>query len=349
LPIQIRDTNVTPFNLGIRLDQDRFGVLIPRNTSLPVDVTREYTTALDHKDSTEVVVFQGESEHCNNNIQLGGFRLQGIRKAKAGEPRIEVTFRLDKNDILQIHARDRDTHAGGDLRIERFSARPYEPPPERTAVDVRIGVSPIGCDNMGAILEKMGYRWQMVPNDSFRMKQVLAKFDVLFINCCAGGAAHHNASALEDFVSNGGVLYVSDLSASQIREAFPGKIDFGWGGEAPQYVKAEVVNEEARAALGKSSVNIHFDMSAWVPITSVSTDVDIYLEGKAKCLDGEKHRPLMAGFKHGEGYVIYTAFHNHALPTGEEQALLQLIALKPISIFTGTPLVALLCDARNMS
>ena len=58
-------------------------------------VEREFTTAFDYADSTDVEIFQGDNELCSNNFGLGGFELKGIQKAKAGVPKIKVTFKLN--------------------------------------------------------------------------------------------------------------------------------------------------------------------------------------------------------------------------------------------------------------
>ncbi len=342
-PIELNATNVTPFDLGIRLENDKFGVLIPKNSPLPALKRKEFTTTMDYARQTDVVVFQGANELCSNNSQLGGFALKGIQKAKKSVPRIEVEFHLDESDILEIEARDSSTKSAGRITIERFVPKPWEPEQKGISLDeIRIGVSEVGCDDMGAVLEKMGFRWSLLKDPDFSRSDVVEQHDIIFINCCKGGLASSNKTALKKFVENGGILYVSDLSASQISEAFPGKIVFGSGGESPQTVSAGIVDKDVRASLNKMNVTIHFDMPVWVPVTSVAAGVDIYLEANVKCADmGLRKRPLMVGFSHGDGHVIYTAFHNHTQTSKEEAELLKLIALKPISVASDTPLVEL--------
>ena len=341
-PIELNSTNVTPFNLGIRLENDKFGILIPKNSQLPALFERTFSTSMDYAIETEVIVFQGSNELCSNNIQLGGFSLKGIQKAKAGIPQIMVKFSLTSSDILEVEARDLSTRKGGNLKIKKFVPKPYQPE-QITSIDkIKIGVSRIGCDDMGSVLGEMGFKWSLISDHEFSDYEVIKDYNIIFINCMAGGSASSNKKALNKFVDNGGVLYISDLSAPQIYEAFPNKIDFGHGGYAPQTVSAKIVNKDVKKALNKNNVNIHFDLGSWVPITSAKNDVDIYLEANVNCSDmGQRQRPIMAGFNYGKGYVVYTAFHNHAQTSKDEMSLLRIIALKPVSVATKTPLVEL--------
>ena len=338
-PIEgLEPVNVTPFNLGIRLDQDRFGILIPKNSQIPATVEKEFTTYIDNATETEVEVFQGENLYCSNNTALGGFSLKGIQKAKAGVPRIRVKFTLDKSDILLIEARDLSTNKKGILKIERFESKPYVPV-ENIIRELKIGVSRIGCDDMGKVLSKIKMPWTQVEDYQFSNRQYLKRFNVLFINCSAGGSPSANKLALNSFVKEGGVLYVSDLSAGNVGQVFPGKINFG-SGQSPQRVNAKIVSSDLSSALGKNEVRIHFDLPAWIPISSVADDVDVFMTAKVGLIKS-RHSPIMAGFSYGAGYVIYTSFHNHALPSKDEEALLKAIALKPVSVATKTPLTEL--------
>ncbi|ETR65508.1 MAG: hypothetical protein OMM_06024 [Candidatus Magnetoglobus multicellularis str. Araruama] len=71
--VSIDATNVTPFSLGVLLDNDRFGELIPKNTPLPITATKEFTTDRSYTTEIDVVIFQGNEKVCSKNTQLGGF------------------------------------------------------------------------------------------------------------------------------------------------------------------------------------------------------------------------------------------------------------------------------------
>ncbi len=339
-PVKI--INVTPFDLGIRTNNDKFSIIIPKHSPLPIAVEKIYSTYTDYAEETTIEIFQGEHALCSSNTPLSGFSFHGIQKAKAGVPRISVKFILNESDILEVSAIDISTNASKQLKIKKTEAKPFTPKPSKTTGNIKIGVSRIGCDNMGEVLDKMKFHWTLIQDKDFSVFKKIKDFDVLFINCCAGGSATSNQKALRKFVAQGGVLYVSDLSAPQISNAFPSFITFGHGGRSSQKVKAKILSHELVEALNKNEANIYFDMGGWIPISKVSNEVEIFLEAKVDCRDkGKKNRPIMAGFKYEKGYVIYTAFHNHRQPSKEEMNLLKIIALKPISIHTNTPLVEL--------
>jgi molecular chaperone DnaK len=103
--------DVTPMSLGIEVENGYFVPIIERNNPIPTCARRIFTTVADGQKSVDVHILQGESMKCDNNISLGKFRLEGIRKAMKGEPRIEVTFELDVNGILNVTATDADTQS----------------------------------------------------------------------------------------------------------------------------------------------------------------------------------------------------------------------------------------------
>ncbi|MBR8831310.1 MAG: Chaperone protein DnaK [Chroococcopsis gigantea SAG 12.99] len=104
----IEFVNVTPFNLGLRAstekDLDIFQVLIPKNSRVPTEVTQEFTTLRTNQKSVDISVFQGEEKTCSRNTFIGGFRLDGIPAAPAGQPKIAVQFRMDNSDLLLVTA-----------------------------------------------------------------------------------------------------------------------------------------------------------------------------------------------------------------------------------------------------
>jgi len=98
--------DVTSLSLGVETHDTRTAVLIPRNTTIPTEVTRTFTTAVDGQTSVLVHVVQGESPSASGNDSLGCFELGGIKPAPAGTPKIEVTFAIDLNGIVHASARD---------------------------------------------------------------------------------------------------------------------------------------------------------------------------------------------------------------------------------------------------
>jgi molecular chaperone DnaK len=98
--------DVTPLTLGVETLGGIATSLVGRNTPIPVKHTEVFTTAADMQTSVTIHVFQGERPMASDNTSLGEFTLQGLPPAPRGVPKIEVTFDIDSNGILNVAARD---------------------------------------------------------------------------------------------------------------------------------------------------------------------------------------------------------------------------------------------------
>merc|ERR1711944_216741 len=101
--------DVTPLSLGIETLGGVFTKLIGRNTTIPTKKSQVFSTAADGQTQVEIKVHQGEREMAADNKLLGQFQLVGIPPAPRGVPQIEVTFDIDANGIVNVHARDKGT------------------------------------------------------------------------------------------------------------------------------------------------------------------------------------------------------------------------------------------------
>ncbi|WP_224449759.1 molecular chaperone DnaK [Haloprofundus salilacus] len=110
--------DVTPLSLGIEVKGGLFERLIEKNTTIPTEESKIFTTAADNQTSVQVRVFQGEREMAQNNELLGEFQLTGIPPAPAGTPQIEVTFNIDENGIVNVEAEDKGSGNKEDITIE---------------------------------------------------------------------------------------------------------------------------------------------------------------------------------------------------------------------------------------
>jgi len=101
--------DVTPLSLGIETLGGVFTKLINRNTTIPTKKSQVFSTAADGQTQVELKVHQGEREMARDNKLLGQFQLTGIPPAPRGVPQVEVTFDIDANGIVNVHARDKGT------------------------------------------------------------------------------------------------------------------------------------------------------------------------------------------------------------------------------------------------
>jgi hypothetical protein len=101
--------DVTPRSLGIATVAGFCEELIRRNSRLPTEMVKRFTTVRDLQNAVRIVVCQGESRRLDNNTVIGDLRLEGIPPRARGETSIEVTFALDASGILQVSARDAQT------------------------------------------------------------------------------------------------------------------------------------------------------------------------------------------------------------------------------------------------
>ena len=110
--------DVTPLSLGIEVKGGLFERLIDKNTTIPTEASKVFTTAAANQTSVNIRVFQGEREIAEENELLGAFQLTGIPPAPAGTPQIEVTFDIDENGIVNVSAEDQGSGNSEDITIE---------------------------------------------------------------------------------------------------------------------------------------------------------------------------------------------------------------------------------------
>ncbi len=109
--------DVTPLTLGIETMGGVMTKMIERNTTIPTKMTNVFSTADDNQSAVTIRVLQGERPMSNDNTELGKFDLVGIPPAPRGVPQIEVTFDIDVNGIVHVHAKDKATGKEQSIQI----------------------------------------------------------------------------------------------------------------------------------------------------------------------------------------------------------------------------------------
>ena len=113
--------DVTPLTLGIETEGGVMTPIVEKNTTIPFKSQKEFSTAADNQPGVQVKVFQGERKMAHDNRLLGEFNLDGIPPAPRGMPRIQVTFDIDANGILEVTARELGTGKQANVKIEQSS------------------------------------------------------------------------------------------------------------------------------------------------------------------------------------------------------------------------------------
>jgi hypothetical protein len=196
-----------------------------------------------------------------------------------------------------------------------------KPPPGR------IGVVPGSFDSIEDVLRSMGFSsnvgdFVMIDENAIAQPDALFGLDYLFFNC--GHFADVNdpqvQANIRDFVERGGKLYTSDWAINVVRALWPEKIT-GQGpfGNALEDVPGEVLYSDLAEYLGKSTVELNYNLAGWETLTSVSSDTVTMIRGNGGEVGTD---PLLIQFAVGEGRVTFTTFHNEAQTTSDMDRIL---------------------------
>lgn len=115
--------DVTPLTLGIETVGGVMTKVINRNTAIPCKNTTIFTTVRNNQPAIDLQVYEGERLMTKNNNLLATFRLDGIPPAPGGQPQVEVTFNVDSNGLLSVHAIDRGTGKSEELTVTNDKSR----------------------------------------------------------------------------------------------------------------------------------------------------------------------------------------------------------------------------------
>jgi len=115
--------HMTPFSLGVGLENDQMGIIIERNSTYPAEKRDIFTTTRDFQEAISFPIYEGESPVASENTFLDLLRIEGVTPAPRGVPRIEVTFRLTPDRILEGRAEDLATGLEKAITIQATSTK----------------------------------------------------------------------------------------------------------------------------------------------------------------------------------------------------------------------------------
>jgi len=113
--------DVAPLSLGVEVKGGLKETLIEKNTTVPAEETKTFTTAQANQTAVTIHVVQGEREMAKDNKSLGQFNLQGLPPAQAGRPQIDVKFEIDADGILQVSAEEQQSGEEASITIDDAS------------------------------------------------------------------------------------------------------------------------------------------------------------------------------------------------------------------------------------
>lgn len=109
--------DVTPHSLGVEIENGKVSRVVERNSTIPIKAAKLFTTTEDNQEVVIVHVVQGEAENVKECRSLGKFLLTGIQKAKAGIPRIQVTFHINADGMVEVSAQDLATQKAAGITV----------------------------------------------------------------------------------------------------------------------------------------------------------------------------------------------------------------------------------------
>ncbi len=215
----------------------------------------------------------------------------------------------------------------------------------------KIAVTPPDFDDIGAVLEGLGFAYDEIQFEELKSEEKLKEYDVVYINCSSDAdyVAEEAGPAIASYVKGGGIVYASDYANSIIIEAFPGKINFYSDreyydeDEATDYyssrigevgvVQAQIVDPGLASVIGKSTIEINYDMGSWVVMDSPGSGTKVHMTGPVSLGYGGEEgtlqdKPYVVSFSEGDGEVLYTSFHNEAQVSSDVQSVLNWFAVR---------------------
>ncbi|KAL6940991.1 hypothetical protein ACO0OL_000107 [Hanseniaspora opuntiae] len=143
--------DVNPLTLGMETYGGLMSPMLKKNCNVPMEYKEQFTTGIDNQQIVKINIYQGESKLCRDNVKLGEFVLSGIPQLPKGVPKIEVSFKLDSNGILNVTARELLTNL--ECNLELITTAPIENQSKQAATSV-------DPNDLSWVFENLGL-WQL--------------------------------------------------------------------------------------------------------------------------------------------------------------------------------------------
>lgn len=168
-------SDILSHSLGVEVydnGKSMFSKIIERGTKYPCQMSKVYTTSNDYQDFIEAAIYEA-AKGGEENLLLGSGRhklygtitLEGIEKAKAGIPKIEVTFKYDKNRCLTVHVEDKSTHASKEVRIDKGALPKNKPGKAQAPMDIVLLLDTSGSMSWGNAIKEAVKACKFLVND----------------------------------------------------------------------------------------------------------------------------------------------------------------------------------------
>ncbi len=207
---------------------------------------------------------------------------------------------------------------------------------ETTATPMRLGVTKFVHDDLGSVLTNMGtgYGYAEISNNDLLSLDHLKRYDVVFLTCSEMYVRDfRSAGALRMFVEQGGTLYASDLRGDLLQVAFPEyRTALPVMPGVPQNVEATVVDRGLQHSLDRKRIPLKFESFDWRPAPFDPAKVTVCLRGNYRNNLGHAvSAPLLVKFRHKQGTVIFTSFHNSKVESETVRKLIEYLVFSAVN------------------
>jgi hypothetical protein len=202
-----------------------------------------------------------------------------------------------------------------------------EQPPGVLVPDGKLAFVDGAYDSIEAIVrDKLRNPMTQITAADLANPEITSQYDMIFLNCGLDATKASDASTianLRQYIADGGILYASDWASAYAQAIFPEHfISIGGSGEVG-LAAGSITNQSLLDFVGKSDVQIQYDLGAWKTLDALSPETTVLLTGNYKAGGADQiGKPLAVVVDHGLGHLVYTTFHNEAGVTDDQLKVL---------------------------